>query len=49
MSIDFQKEIIFASDKPSEAKMISHKESKGTIRKIAPSVNSNAKFHQENN
>ena len=36
MSIDFQKEIIFASDKPSEAKMISHKESKGTIRKIAP-------------
>ena len=36
MAINFQNEIIFASDKPSEAKMIAYKESKGTLRKIAP-------------
>lgn len=38
MAIDFLKEIIFASDNAAESKMIAHKESKGTIRKIAPRV-----------
>ena len=36
MAINFLNEIIFASDKPSEAKMIAYKESKGVLRKIAP-------------
>jgi len=36
MAIDFLKEIIFASGNASESKMIVLKESKGTIRKIAP-------------
>ena len=36
MPINFLNEIIFASDKPTEAKMIAYKESKGDLRKIAP-------------
>ena len=36
MPLNFLHEIIFASDKPSEAKMITYKESKGLLRKIAP-------------
>lgn len=38
MAIDFYKEIIFASDKAADSKMIAYKESKGVIRKIAPRV-----------
>lgn len=38
MEIDFLKEIIFASDKTTESKMIARKEANGTIRKIAPKI-----------
>jgi len=36
MAINFLDEIIFASDNAAESKMIAYKESKGSIRKIAP-------------
>ena len=35
MAIDFFKEIIFASDDAVDSRMISYKEKKGTLRKIA--------------
>ena len=36
MAIDFMKEIIFGSDNKAESKMIAYRESKGTLKKIAP-------------
>ena len=38
MAIDFFKEIIFASDDAVDSRMISYKEKKGTLRKIAPRI-----------
>ena len=38
MTIDFLKEIIFASDVPAESRMISYKEKQGNLRKIAPRI-----------
>ena len=38
MAIDFLKEIIFASDDAVDSRMISYKEKKGTLRKIAPRI-----------
>ena len=36
MAIDFMKEIIFGSENKAESKMIAYRESKGTLKKIAP-------------
>lgn len=38
MAIDFLKEIIFASDNAVDSRMISYKEKKGILRKIAPRI-----------
>ena len=38
MAIDFLKEIIFASDDAVDSRMISYKEKKGALRKIAPRI-----------